>query len=109
MPHIIVEYSHTLEHKVPALLSDLHEQLAGLGVDMARIKTRGISIDHAQVGSEGAGGAMAHCTLLLLKGRDLETKKKYGQALHDLMRAELPPRAAVTLEIREMDNDTYFL
>ncbi|MCB1651692.1 MAG: hypothetical protein KDI46_06535 [Alphaproteobacteria bacterium] len=109
MPHIIVEYSKTLEPKIPALLSSLHEALAAQGIDKARIKTRGIALSHADVGEDGAGGQMMHATLLLLAGRDLETKKRYGDALHGLMKKTAPPHCAVTLEIRDMDPDTYYL
>ena len=52
MPHIIVEYSKTLEPKIPALLSSLHEALAAQGIDKARIKTRGIALSHADVGED---------------------------------------------------------
>ncbi len=51
-------------------------------------------------------------TLLLLEGRDVATKKQYGDALHkiakDHVESELP-NAAVTLEIRDMNKDTYYL
>tara|TARA_B100001989_G_C24546209_1_gene470967 strand:+ start:3066 stop:3410 length:345 start_codon:yes stop_codon:yes gene_type:complete len=114
MPHIIVEYSKNLEElfDLPDMLIDMHEALAGKGIEKTRIKTRGISIDHAIVGDTGHEGAMMHCTLLLLEGRDIETKKDYGDALHHVMShkvANIIDHCAVTLEIRDMDRDTYYL
>lgn len=114
MPHIIVEYSKNLESQVRIgeMLIDLHEGLTSMGIDKARIKTRGISIDHAVVGDKGADGAMMHATLLLLEGRDVDTKKSYGDTLHHIMHkyaAKLEDHCAVTLEIRDMVKDTYYL
>lgn len=114
MPHIIVEYSARIEEKVAIepLLERLHAALAGQGVDKARIKTRGIRLDRAIVGEKGAGGVMAHATILLLEGRDAQTKKNYGQALHSILKFAITshfPECAVTLEVRDMEKETYVL
>ena len=114
MPHIIVEYSKNLEDqiRVGEMLIDMHEALASCGIDKARIKTRGIALDHAVVGDIGADGAMAHATLLLLEGRDVATKKSYGDKLQHVMHEHLTKvedHCSATLEIRDMVKDTYYL
>lgn len=109
MPHIIVEYSKTLEPTIETTLIELHETLAAAGIDKMRIKTRGVALDHAVVGDQGVGGAMMHATLLLLEGRDLTTKKQYGDPLYAAMNKNAPEGCAVTLEIRDMGKDTYFM
>lgn len=109
MPHIIVEYSKSLDAQIPALLQSLHESLASNGIDKVRIKTRGIPVEHNVVGEKGLGGLMLHTTLLLLEGRDLPTKKQYGDPLYELTKKAAPEGCAVTLEIRDMDKDTYYL
>ncbi|MCB9965130.1 MAG: hypothetical protein H6855_03515 [Rhodospirillales bacterium] len=109
MPHIIVEYSKSLEPRMSRLLGEMHNMLAEKGIDKTRIKTRGIAVEHAHVGEHGTQGQMMHATLLLLAGRDLETKKKYGGALHTLMKQTAPDDCAVTLEIRDMDPESYYL
>lgn len=114
MPHIIVEYSAKLESRVdlPEVLQGLHEALAGQGIDKARIKTRGIKLDHAVVGDKGADGLMAHTTLLLLEGRDVATKQTYGQALHAVVQERIGqsvPECKLTLEVRDMEKETYIL
>ncbi len=113
MPHIIIEYSRALESRVdfPALLGTLHETLADQGIDVARIKTRGIALDHAVVGERGVEGSMVHGTLLLLEGRDVATKRRYGDALYNVMKTILQtvPACAVTLEMRDMVKETYYL
>ncbi len=114
MPHIIAEYSSNLETEidVPAMLNDMHAALSeGLG-GVERIKTRGIRLDHAVVGDQGAAGRMIHITLLLLEGRDLETKTTYSTAIHNAAKkhtANLNDTCAITLEVRDMVKDTYIL
>ncbi|MGH1404047.1 MAG: 5-carboxymethyl-2-hydroxymuconate Delta-isomerase [Alphaproteobacteria bacterium] len=111
MPHIIVEYSKSLEPQtdVLALVNDLHEGLAAQGIDKARIKSRAIAVDHVVVGDKGADGVMAHATLLLLEGRDIATKKQYGDVLYEVMKAAAPQGCSVTLEVRDMVKDTYYM
>ena len=109
MPHIIVEYSKQLDDQMPQLLKAMHESLANSGIDMERIKTRGISVDHNVVGETGLRGLMMHATLLILAGRDLQTKKSYGDPLHAMLKRPAPAGCAVTLEIRDMDKDTYYM
>lgn len=113
MPHIIVEYSESLDGPIDmqCLLGALHEALAAQGIDKTRIKTRGIPVAHAFVGEKGKAGTMIHATLLLLEGRDVATKKQYGDALHEILKkaSAKSPVCATTLEIRDMNKDTYYL
>lgn len=109
MPHIIVEYSRSLEPHIPGLLHTLHDTLAAQGVDKVRIKTRGIPLDHAVVGEKGVNGAMLHATLQILEGRDLPTKKKLADPLHAAMKNAITNiECSVTLEVRDMAKDTYY-
>lgn len=113
MPHIIVEYSKNLESQIeiPAMLQTLHTALADQGVDAARIKTRGIAVDHAVVGDQGMDGKMLHATLLLLEGRDDATKKQYADPIYAAMKAATADitNCAVTLELRDMAAATYYM
>lgn len=115
MPHIVVEYSNNLENKinVSEVLTKMHDALVEKGVDKTRIKTRGISLAHSVVGDASVNdGAMVHITLLLLAGRDDETKISYSKPIHDVavnaVQQEFP-NCAVTLEVRDMDTETYIL
>ncbi len=111
MPHIIIEYSKNLESQadVSALVHGLHDVLAAQGIDKARIKSRAVAVNHAVVGDKGADGVMAHTTLLLLEGRDVATKKQYGDALYKVMQDSAPEGCSLTLEIRDMIKDTYYM
>lgn len=114
MPHIIVEYSKNIDDiiDVAKLVHKLHEGLAAQGIDKARIKTRAHGCNYVAVGDHGSHGHMVHTTLLLLAGRDVATKKQYGDALHKIMTDAVDARVkscSMTLEIRDMDADTYYL
>lgn len=114
MPHIIAEYSSNLESEidVSAMLSDMHAALGEHLGGVERIKTRGIKLDHAVVGDQGADGRVIHITLLLLEGRDVETKQTYSAAIIEHAKKqtdELSQPCAVTLEVRDMDKATYIL
>jgi 5-carboxymethyl-2-hydroxymuconate isomerase len=113
MPHITVEYSDNLNGlNIATLLHDLHEALAGAGVDKARIKTRAVKLTDYVVGEEGNAGEMVHLTLLILEGRDIPTKKKFGDPLYDVLKKHAHakyPDCKVTLEIRDMTKDTYYM
>ncbi len=111
MPHIIVEYSKDLEGviEIPALISELHNKLAEQGIDISRIKSRAIACNHVVVGDKGASGSMMHLTLLILEGRDLATKKTFGDPLYKIMNDYAPDNCAATLEIREMNPQTYYM
>lgn len=113
MPHIIVEYSTTIEPTVDieSLLEKLHNSLAK-HVDLNRIKTRAIALNNNIVGSTGHNGHMVHTTLLLLEGRDIETKQIYGKELTDIINNDIKPHfpnCAITLEVRDMSAACYFM
>ncbi len=114
MPHIIIEYSKNIGDivEISNLVHDLHDVLAQQGIDKARIKTRATSCNYVAVGDHGSHGHMIHATLLLLEGRDLKTKKKYGDALHAKMHEYVDgivQHCSVTLEIRDMIKDAYYM
>ena len=114
MPHIIVEYSSNLEPEVEIqpMIMKMHKALSDEGIDVARIKSRAILLDHYVVGDKGAEGAMIHITLLLLEGRDEATKKQYSLPIHQVALDAVAGRegyCAVTLEVRDMEAATYIL
>ena len=114
MPHIIVEHSKNLGESIDItrLISNLHDMLSNQGIDKSRIKSRAISCDNVVVGDIGASGYMMHATLLILEGRDDATKKQYGDALNQVMKdavKDMDAKCSTTLEIREMNKETYYM
>ena len=113
MPHIIVEYSRHLEGivKISDLVQELHESLAAEGIDQASIVSRARVCDYVSIGDLGVNGHMLHTMVLLLEGRDTKTKKKYGEALFKVLKDSIHKKVkncAVSLELRDMDKETYF-
>ncbi|MGB0720522.1 MAG: 5-carboxymethyl-2-hydroxymuconate Delta-isomerase [Bdellovibrionales bacterium] len=82
MPHIIVEYSDHLALDIPALLHDLHHDLAGREtVDINAIKTRAIPIKNCVVADADTANSFIHVSLKLLPGRDAALKANDPRAL----------------------------
>ncbi|RJL26520.1 5-carboxymethyl-2-hydroxymuconate Delta-isomerase [Bailinhaonella thermotolerans] len=112
MPQIIVEYSAALadvfDRRGFALA--VHAQApAMLGND--GYKTRFRPLDDVVIGDGAAENAMAHVEMGILSGRDAETRKRLSALVLDLLGEHLRPpahlRVQLTVEIREMDRDTY--
>ncbi len=113
MPHVILEYSKQMGDSIDIqkLLENLHSALADSGIDQARIKTRAIALENAVVGFQKGLGSMAHLTLLLLAGRNDEQKKRYADPLYQKLLETIKPKfpdCAITLEIRDMNPETYY-
>ncbi len=111
MPHIIIEYSsNLLPHlNVQTLTEELHGALDGLyNVTQNRLKTRAIRLDDFLVGINGKSGKMVHITLKLLTGRTTEARKEMGEILASVTKKFIPAETALTVEIVELDKETYF-
>lgn len=114
MPHIVLEYSDSLNFDVPVVLTQLRDALVQTSkgdVDVMRVKTRALPFEHFVVkDAPYREGCMAHVTLSLLVGRSVETRAAYGQALYDVMKAHFTQDGcALTLEVREMPREMYFM
>jgi 5-carboxymethyl-2-hydroxymuconate isomerase len=112
MPHIILEYAPTLECalNLPNLMPVLHQTLAAQEtVDINRIKTRALPVQHVAVGAAPHPPEMVHLTIKILKGRPVELQKRIALALQAAVRAKLDahPKAHVTVEITHLDPETY--
>ena len=113
MPHILIEYSRTFGEiiEVPSLVLKLHNTLTQQGVDKSIIRTRSRMSRYVAVGEHDMDGHMVHVTMSLLEGRDLETKRKYGDAVFNALKDEIEEKVkacAISMEIRDMDADTYY-
>lgn len=116
MPHIVLEYSQNLiaHVNVPQLLNDLHQALgAQPDIDLKKIKTRALVLANSVVKDRDFNeGQMMHVTVSVLEGRSVELRKQYGAVLYDILKCAVPsqfPECALTLEVREMVRDTYFM
>lgn len=110
MPHAILEYSSNLSADMASgHLTDLvHEVMIQSGLFQTdSIKTRSCVVSDFRVGAKGRDGSFVYLSIALLDGRTLEQR----QTLSDnLLKAIGPALAHVdqfTVEIREMDKETY--
>ena len=114
MPHIHLQTTADLAENanVPDLLTELAECLATLET----IDSRSIKAYHSlrsiwQMG-EGAPPGFAHCEVAILTGRPLELRKKMADSLYAILQtgfreSQATGEAGLTLELREMDRETY--
>ncbi len=110
MPHLILEYSSDLENKIefPPLLKGLSHRLIELGpFNLKDVKARAISYEKFLVGAE-ANQSFLHLTLLILEGRDSDTRKRVSQGMLDyLTKSCRKTCCSFTVELREMNRETY--
>ena len=114
MPHIELKTTPNVGRSldVPKLLSDLAETLASFEtVTPAAIKAYHVPIGTWLMG-EGAPRGFAQCTVSVLSGRPVELRCRMADALVGVMRQALSEairagEASATLELREMDAETY--
>ncbi len=113
MPHIIIETSKNVSLGIngAVMTEEAHNALGQELNDNSRIKTRLIVAEECIVGNDGTSGAMVHVTLLLLEGRDTDTKNQYSAAILDAIKPHIEwmPNCKLTCEVRDMDKATYVM
>ena len=117
MPHFVLEYSDNIREKAghEALFKQLHEILVTKGpVPLKAIKSRAIMHRDFRVGDGNKSNAFVHLTLSLMKGRDLALRKAMGEALFACVKDAFAQSSkelncSFSLEIREMERETYFM
>ena len=114
MPHIHLETTSDLAENahVPDILAALVECLA----KQETVKSSAIKAYHSLravwMMGEGAPEGFAHCTVCILTGRSQELRHKMSLDLYNVMVESFAESlgtglASVTLEIREMERETY--
>lgn len=114
MPHIILETTSDLPENasVPDILEALVAKLSG----METIDAKSIKAYHTlrSVWSMGAGAppGFAHCTVAVVTGRDDSLKKKIADEMYNVLKQQFAQsleqgEVGITLELREMNKDTY--
>lgn len=114
MPHIHLEVTSDLldEADVERVLEDLASRLESFEtIAGPSVKAYFTERDVWAMGT-GAPAGFVHCTIGVLKGRPLELRQRIAsgmsQTLRDFYREAIDDgRAGLTLELREMDSDTY--
>ena len=114
MPHLTIEHTKNLEHKIDTqnLITMLHQSLKNcVGLDMNRVKSRLVCHEQVICGPGASEIQMIHVTLSILSGRDLPTRKSYSEPLFQVLQDFTSKQAqpiSLTVEVREMERETYF-
>lgn len=110
MPHAIIEYSDNLTPDVASghVVDHVHTAMIESGLfQIEAIKTRAFATHDFRVGAKGAQGSFVYISVALLAGRTLEQRKALSDSILAAVKPSLSHADQVTVEIREMDRDTY--
>lgn len=114
MPHIHLETTADLEEN--AKLPDILEALTLALSSQETVPSKAVKAYHTLrsvwVMGEGAPAGFAHCEVGILQGRALELRQNMATSMMAVMQEQFAESIAagevyVTLELREMDKDTY--
>lgn len=116
MPHFVLEYSDNIPGEVDfkEFFKRLHTLLVDVGpFKLSDIKSRAIRHQEFYVADGQESNAFVHLTLSIFKGRDLDIRQAVGEKLLAFLREEFALslqklNCSYTVEIREMDKETYF-
>lgn len=108
MPHIVVEYSKNLADKLHE--SQLLQQLHRVTVESElfspeAVKSRGIAFSDYVL--PHGHDRFVHVTVSILEGRTVEQRAGLSDALFTLARGLLPVEVMLSVNIHEMDAETY--
>ena len=108
MPHFIIECSSKVYHEIVSqdLMNDVHQEVVASELfDEANIKVR---IRHYEdYLSAGKPGDFIHVIGYIMGGRTTEQKKMLGERVHQKIKAFASNVPAISVDIRDMDPQTY--
>lgn len=115
MPHIRLETTADLQEnaQLPDILADLVAELSRHEtISSASIKAYHQLRSTWQMG-EGAPEGFVHCEVAILSGRPLPLRKAISEGIADVLRRHFvgsldAGEASLTVEVREMDRETYW-
>ena len=110
MPNLVMEYTQPIEDRLntQGLLQDLHQVLCDSGLfETNAIKSRAYRCHSWLIGDCEDSQDFIHITVELLSGRTDEQKRALSQSLIDLLTAEAPWLASITVNLREMDKGCF--
>ncbi len=108
MPHIVIEYSRELESSVAVstlMQTAFDAAVAAAIMKPEDIKIRALPYTHFRL--EGGAKSFVHVTCRLLAGRTTEQKVGLSTRLRERMATLLPGVHSISIDIIDMDPDTY--
>jgi 5-carboxymethyl-2-hydroxymuconate isomerase len=114
MPHVRLETTSDLEEndKLPDILEALTNALAGQDSMTSKAIKSYHTLRSVWCVGEGGPPGFAHCEIAILSGRPLELRQSIGTSMMAVMQDQFAESLAsgavsVTVELREMDGETY--
>jgi 5-carboxymethyl-2-hydroxymuconate isomerase len=110
MPHAVIEYSENVAGEIISgdILHLVHGIMTKCGLfSPDSIKTRVYEAKNFMVGSKDSNGSFVHVSIAILPGRTSEQKQALSTSVIDALRKPLQNIDQVTVEIRELDKETY--
>lgn len=114
MPHIHLETTANLQENsdIPDILEALVAELCRHGTISAASVKAYHTLRAVWTMGEGAPTGFVHCTVAILSGRPLELRKAIAAGMRGVLdryygAAVQAGDAGITLEVREMDRETY--
>jgi len=108
MPHLLLEYSKNLTTHIydSKLLHQLHKAVENSGLfPNSDVKSRSYGYDEVVI--TGDNLSFVHIVLMMLSGRNTETRKALAESLFKITKSSIPYTDKISVEIREMDAETY--
>lgn len=108
MPHIVIEHSKNISEQVKSkqILSLIHKKVVGSGLFRPEaVKARSIEFTEYCL-PEGANNFI-HITVSILSGRSIEERSNLSQKLFKELEAHLPEIDKKSVNIHEMEKETY--
>jgi 5-carboxymethyl-2-hydroxymuconate isomerase len=110
MPHTVIEYSENLreEARAAGLAASVHRAVLGSGMfPPDAVKTRAYPASDFCLGTKGDRARFVHITVSLLAGRTQEQKQTLSAAVFAAASDAVGRLDALSVEIRDMDPETY--
>ncbi|GAB2642991.1 5-carboxymethyl-2-hydroxymuconate Delta-isomerase [Vibrio panuliri] len=110
MPHLVMEYSNSVEERVniQRLLEDLHQAAIQSGLfDAPSLKSRARRYHDWLIGDEADSVDFIHITFELLDGRSAEQKRELSRMLMAVLQQQAAHIYSLTVNIRDMDRECF--
>ena len=108
MPHIIVEYAEQIasDSEVNAILQAVHHAIGDSGLFKAsQVRTRAYPFKNFT--NAGGSDPYIHIQARIKSGRDTDNKKQLGEVILSGLKPLNIAASVVTVEIIDMDRDSY--
>lgn len=110
MPHIILEYTAAIQSEIEStgVLKDIHQAVIQSGLFSPQaVKTRMVGYPSILWGEEAESIDFVHVTVKILSGRNVEQRRTLSHKVYELLTAALPNVPKRSVDIHEMNADTY--